>query len=97
MAAFLIVEVHIEDPDLYEEYKKAVSPTIAQYGGRYVVRGGPTEMLEGDREPGRIIVLEFESRERAKEWHTSEEYRGPKEIRRRAATARMIVVETFEG
>ena len=93
MAAYVIVEIDIHDPEKYDEYKRVVPPTLEAYGGRFVVRGGAAERLEGDWEPNRIVVLEFESVERAKTWWASEEYRIPKEMRQAASSARMIVVD----
>ena len=93
MSAFVIVDVTINDPSLYEEYKKLTPATIAAYDGRFVVRGGATETLEGDWNPGRVVVLEFPSVERAKEWWSSEVYTEAKEIRQRSAETKMLVVE----
>ena len=93
MAAYLIAEVEITDPDGYEEYRRLVPSSIAQYGGTYLVRGGKVDVLEGDWDPKRLVILEFESAERARAWWVSEEYRDAKQIRQRTATSRMIVVE----
>ncbi len=93
MAAYVIVEINVTDPERYEEYKKCVPPSIEAYGGRFLVRGGATETLEGDWDPKRFVMLEFESVDRAKEWWGSEEYRGPRDMRWSASDARMIVVE----
>jgi uncharacterized protein (DUF1330 family) len=93
MSAYVIVNVRITDPAAYAEYVKYTPGSIAEFGGRFVVRGGRAEKLEGDYEPHRVIVLEFDSLERAKEWWASEGYRGPKAIRQRAASTDMIVVE----
>jgi uncharacterized protein (DUF1330 family) len=93
MKAYLIVDVTITDPVLYEEYKKLTPASIAAYDGRFVVRGGQTETLEGDWRPGRMVVLEFPSAERAKEWWHSALYSKAKEIRQRGAITKMIVVE----
>ena len=68
MATYVIVEIDIVDPVGYEEYKKLAGATVEKYGGTYIVRGGKTEVLEGDWTPKRIVVLEFESMQRAKEW-----------------------------
>jgi uncharacterized protein (DUF1330 family) len=92
MAAYVIVEVTITDPVEYEEYKKLTPAAISAYDGRFVVRGAQTTSLEGDWNPERIVVLEFPSVERAKEWWSSEIYRAAKTIRQRAATTKMIVV-----
>lgn len=93
MSAYVIVEIDVHDPVEYEEYKKQAHATVAAKGGKYIVRGGKTEVLEGDWQPKRIVVLEFPSMERAKEWLTCEEYREPRKIRRRTATTNMILVE----
>ena len=93
MPAYVILDVVVTDPDRYEDYKKVSGATLEIYGGRFLVRGGAVERVEGDWTPSRIVVLEFESMERAKEWYDSEEYRGPKAIRQEASSARMIFVE----
>ena len=93
MPAYVIVEVDIHDPATYEEYKKLTPAAIAAYDGRFVVRGGKTESLEGNWQPERIVVLEFPSVERAKEWWHSALYTEAKEIRWRAAHTKMLVVE----
>lgn len=93
MAGYIIVEVKITDPEAYERYKAAVPATLAAYGGKFLVRGGRAETLEGDWEPNRLVVLEFESVERAQAWWNSDEYAEPKRLRQSAAVTRMIVVE----
>ena len=93
MSAYIIVEVSVSDQAKYEDYKKLVPPTLELYGGTFLVRGGKTETLEGDWNPGRVVILQFDSLERAKAWWASEEYRAPKQLRQQASKARMIVVE----
>lgn len=93
MPAFVIVEVEIEDPEKYETYKGLTPATIQAYDGRFIVRGGKTKTLEGDWDPGRIVILEFPSIERAEQWWSSPEYSKAKSIRHEAARARMILVE----
>jgi len=93
MPAYVIVEIDIVDPVGYEEYKKLADATVKKYGGKYIVRGGKAETLEGDWDPKRIVVLEFESTQRAKEWLNSEEYREPRKMRHRIARTNMILVE----
>ncbi|MES2891474.1 MAG: DUF1330 domain-containing protein [Bacteroidota bacterium] len=96
MKAFVIVEVAITDPVEYEAYKKLTPAAVAAFDGRFVVRGGTTIPLEGDWNPERIVVLEFPSVERAKEWWYSELYTVAKEIRQRSATTKMLIVEGAE-
>jgi uncharacterized protein (DUF1330 family) len=95
MAAYIIVEVDVHDPEEYEGYKKLTPASIAAYDGKFIVRGGKTETLEGNWDAKRIVILEFPSVERAKEWWSSEEYAPAKALRTRTATSRMIVVEGF--
>jgi uncharacterized protein (DUF1330 family) len=93
MAAYIIVEIEITDPVGYEEYKKIAGDTVEKHGGKYIVRGGKTEVLEGDWNPKRIVMLQFDSVERAKAWLNSSEYREPRKMRHRTAKTKMIVVE----
>jgi uncharacterized protein (DUF1330 family) len=93
MPAYVIVEIEITDPVGYEEYKKQASATVHQHGGKYIVRGGKAEVLEGDWQPKRIVVLQFESMDRAKEWLNCEEYREPRKMRHRTARTNMILLE----
>jgi uncharacterized protein (DUF1330 family) len=94
MSAYVIVEIDIVDPTGYEEYKKLAGATVKKYGGKYIVRGGAVETLEGDWKPKRLVVLEFESVHRAKEWLNCEEYREPRKMRHRTAKTKMILVES---
>jgi uncharacterized protein (DUF1330 family) len=96
MKAYVIVEVTIHDQDLYEEYKKLTPATIAAYDGKFLVRGTKTESPEGDWNPARLVVLEFPSVDRAKEWWSSPEYSKAKAIRQQASTTKMLIVEGFE-
>ncbi len=93
MPAYFIVDLEVTDPVGIEEYRKQVPATIAKYGGRYLVRGGKHETLEGDWHPRRVIVLEFPSVEQAKRWYDCEEYRGPKALRFKTARTNLILVE----
>lgn len=93
MPAYLIAEVEVTDPAGYEEYKRRVPASLAAYGGRFVVRGGACDTLEGAWQPSRIVVLEFPSVARARQWWVSAEYRAAKTLRQRTATTKMIVVE----
>jgi uncharacterized protein (DUF1330 family) len=93
MPAYVIVEIDVHDPALYEEYKKLTPGSLAAFGGTFIVRGGKAEALEGDWQPKRIVVLEFPSADKAKQWWDSELYRHARAIRQRASHTRMIVVE----
>jgi len=93
MPAYVFANIEVTDPALYDEYRKGVSATIAQYGGRYVVRGGAAEVLEGGYAPKRVVILEFPSVERAKAWWNSPEYRPLRAIRQRASRGDLILAE----
>ena len=93
MTAYVIVEIDIHNPVEYEEYKKLTSASIAAYNGKFIVRGGRAETLEGDWEPKRIVVSEFPTVEKAKAWWSSPEYAPAKALRHRIAETKMIVVE----
>jgi uncharacterized protein (DUF1330 family) len=93
---YIIANVEIHDEAAYEAYRTHVPATIEAYGGRFVVRGGPIERLEGDWEPSRIVVLEFPSVERAREWWASEEYREPKALRQAASTGTLLLLQGYE-
>ncbi len=93
MSAYLIVQVEVTDPAVYDDYRKMVPPSLAAYDGKFVVRGGACETLEGSWQPKRVVVLEFPSMERARQWWASDEYRAAKAIRQRAARTEMILVE----
>jgi len=96
MKAYVIVDVKIHDPSRYDDYKKLTPASLVPFDGKFVVRGGTTETLEGDWEPGRIVVLEFPSLEKAKAWWSSAGYAPAKAIRQASSDTRMIVVEGFE-
>jgi uncharacterized protein (DUF1330 family) len=92
MSAYIVVEVEVQDQDRYENYKQMVPPSLAAYGGRFIVRGGEVEMLEGEWMPKRLVIVEFPSAERAKEWWASEEYAEAKALRQATARSQLIVV-----
>jgi uncharacterized protein (DUF1330 family) len=93
MAAYIIAEVEVRDAERYEDYKRLVPPTLAEYGGRFIVRGGATTTLEGTWAPSRFVMLEFPSAAQARAWWDSPEYAEAKELRMRTTTTNMIIVE----
>jgi uncharacterized protein (DUF1330 family) len=97
MPAYVVVQIDIHDPQTYERYKELAPPSITAYGGRYIVRGGRTEVLEGDWQPSRLVVLEFPDLERARAWWASPEYAEAKALRQSVAHAQMIAVEGLPG
>lgn len=95
MPALVIVDIEVLDPVLYEDYKRLASASIAAHGGRYRVRGGRSEVLDGDWTPRRLVVLEFDSFDQAKAWRASPEYAEAKQVRERCARSNMVVVESL--
>ena len=93
MAAYVIAEITVHDTQGYEEYRKLAGATLAAFGGRYLVRGGATESIEGYGSPGRLVVIEFPTRERAGAWWASPDYVNARAIRQRTATTRMILAQ----
>lgn len=96
MPAYVIVEIEVTDPIKYEDYKQQASATVRKYGGKYIVRGGKTEVLEGNWQPKRIVILEFPSMDRAKEWLNCEEYREPRKLRHKTAKTNMLLIDGFD-
>ena len=95
MSAYVIGDITVNDQERYEDYKKLAPPAIAAFGGKYLARGGKAEKLEGNWEPDRVVILEFESIEKAKEWLDSQEYRKARALRHKTASSNMIVVEAL--
>ena len=93
MAAYVISEVDVRDPQGFETYRSLAAPTIARYGGRYLVRGGAAVLAEGSSEPNTIIVVEFPSMQRLREWYASPEYAEALKVRQTAIDRRLIFVE----
>jgi uncharacterized protein (DUF1330 family) len=93
MSGYVILDIEVTDPDTYREYVALAGPTVLAYGGRYLVRGGPAAPLEGDWQPKRVVVLEFDSVAAARRWLESPEYAGPRAMRQRAAITQSIIVE----
>lgn len=93
MPAYVILDITVTDPDLFEKYKALAPATIAVFGGKYLARGGKAEALEGDWTPNRIVILEFDSSATARAWLNSPEYREALALRHKAAISQTIVVE----
>ena len=96
MAAYVIYQGDVTDPERYEKYKVLAAASIVAAGGRYIVRGGDVEALEGDAPAGRTVVLEFATRQAAVDWYRSDEYTAIRQIREGAARARLYVVDGVE-
>ena len=93
MAAYLLGEIEVTDPTTYEEYRKQVLPVVTKYGGRFLVRGGKVETLEGGWSPRRVVALEFPSMEQARNFYRSPEYAPLIALRQKASRGKLILVE----
>jgi uncharacterized protein (DUF1330 family) len=93
MAAYVCGEIEVTDPALYEEYRKQVMAVVTKYGGKFIVRGGKVETLEGGWAPKRFVALEFPSMEQAQKWYRSPEYAPLIALRKKASRGKLILVE----
>jgi uncharacterized protein (DUF1330 family) len=93
MPAYLIFDIHVTDPDGYQPYRERAGAIIEAHGGRYLVRGGAHEIVEGDWDVDRIVVVEFPSMEQARAAYDSPEYQEVAPIRQGASRGRAVLVE----
>lgn len=90
MAAYVLVSVDVHDPEGYREYTAQTPGTVERYGGRFIVRGGAYETVEGEWQPKRIVVVEFPSMEQARAWYASPEYQTILPIRQHNSTCEFL-------
>lgn len=93
MTAYVIFDIDVHDDEGYQAYRRLGAPTVAQYGGRFTVRGGAAESLEGAWTPKRVVVIEFDTMDDARAWYRSPEYQAAKAIRDRTANSIGVIVE----
>ncbi len=93
MKGYVLAEVEVTDPALFETYRPLAAAAIAAHGGRYLIRGGAAERVEGTHPDRRIVLLEFDSPERARAWYHSAEYQHAKSIRERAARTDVFLID----
>lgn len=93
MPAYIIADVDVTDEEVYEEYKQLSGPALAQYGGKFLVRGGDPEPVEGGWTTKRIVVCEFPDAEAAKRFWDSPEYRKARAARAPVSTFRSVLVK----
>ena len=93
MPAYLIVNIHVTDAAGYEAYKTQAPPLVAKYGGRYLVRGGPVQVIEGEWEPERLVVLEFPDEAAAKAFLDAPEYAPVRKLRQATTDSHMILMQ----
>jgi uncharacterized protein (DUF1330 family) len=93
LAAYLVAKLVVTDPEAYEQYRSQVPATIAAYGGRYIVRGGAIDTLEGEAVTERVVILEFPDMAQLKAWYQSAAYRPLIEIRKRSTHSKLFAIE----
>jgi uncharacterized protein (DUF1330 family) len=93
MPAYIIADVQVTDAAAYEPYRPLAAASIARFGGRFIVRGGKADLLEGAPAPERIVVIEFPNADAARRWYFSEEYQQALKIRQSASRGRLLLVE----
>jgi uncharacterized protein (DUF1330 family) len=93
MPAYIVAEIEVTNPAGYDAYRPLAGASVAQYGGRFVIRGGKAELIEGATEPARLVVIEFPDAAAAKRWYNSPEYQAALKIRLANSTGRMLLVE----
>jgi len=93
MTAYVVADLQVTDTAAYEPYRPLAAASIARFRGRFLVRGGPVELLEGEPQPERIVVIEFADTETARRWYHSEEYQSALRIRQAASRGRLFLVE----
>ena len=93
MSAYIIADIQVSDPVAYDDYRPLAAASIARFGGRFIVRGGKVDLLEGEPQPERIVVIEFPDADTARRWYQSEEYQTALKIRQAASRGRVLLVE----
>jgi uncharacterized protein (DUF1330 family) len=97
MPAYLLVQVSIEHPEGYARYMQETPEVIRKYGGKFLVRGGNPQLLEGDPNSQRTVILEFPDREKALVFYYSPEYSELKSLRENYSTARFVLLDGYDG
>jgi uncharacterized protein (DUF1330 family) len=97
MPAYVLAHIDVTDPVRYEDYKRVVADTLVPFGGRFLVRGAPPQVLEGAWEPKRLVLLEFPSVAQAREWWGSEAYRPAKALRQATSTGTLVLLEGLQA
>lgn len=93
MAAYVVANLDVHDPETFERYREKVPAVIAAFGGRYLVRGGEITPLEGELSAPRLVIIEFDDREKAERWYSSDEYQEILPLRLNAAKGTAVIVD----
>ena len=97
MSAYVIARVEVTDWDKYNDYLKVGPGTLARYGAKFIARNGQKATLEGPEENRRLIILEFPSLAKAKEWYNSEEYQNAKKLRAGASVGSLVAIDGVDS
>ncbi len=97
MPAYVIARVDVTDPEQYAKYRAVTPGAVAAFGGKFIVRGGAIETLEGPEETRRVVVIEFESMEKARAFYNSEKYQAAIKLRQPASDAQLVLVDGHAG
>ena len=89
---YVMADIEVTDPEAYEDYKRMSTASAERYHGRWLVRGGAVDVLEGEWQPHRLVVLEFDDEDSARRWYDSPEYAEARAVRQRAAESSLVLV-----
>ncbi|MDH3658883.1 MAG: DUF1330 domain-containing protein [Alphaproteobacteria bacterium] len=93
MAAYILAQLDIHDPEGFQRYREKVAPLVATFGGRYLVRGGEVTTLEGELAAARLVIIEFADRKAAERWYFSDEYQEILPLRLNSAKGSAVIVD----
>jgi uncharacterized protein (DUF1330 family) len=93
MTAYVVADIDVHDQEAYREYMALVPASLQPYGGRFLVRGGIHQTLDGEWQPQRLVVIEFPTADDARRWHQSQDYQAAMAIRHRTSTGSLVLVE----
>jgi uncharacterized protein (DUF1330 family) len=93
MKAYIVSFIDVHDEVLYQKYVERAPQTIVRYGGQYVARNGTKHAIEGELPNNRVVLMEFPSVEKAKEWYHSAEYQEVVKIRHSASSGKIFIIE----
>ena len=97
MTAYLVADIEVTDAVGYVEYRRIVGESIAGFGGRFLTRGGTTEVVEGSWNPKRLVIVEFPSMEQLRAWYASPAYAPALALRKRCAVSNLVMTEGIPG
>ena len=97
MPAYVVIDIKVSEPAKMQQYRALADIAVARFGGRYLARGGKTELIEGDWQPERLVIMEFPSPQVARSFYDSPEYVAARKAREGAAHFDMLVIEGYQA